>query len=122
MAPDSPHVESFVLRFVSDASESDVPLSHARASQESSSGAALPSRQERVTARGWRGIVVHIQSNAERTFTHFADAVAFIARYVPLGDVSFRRMKDEVSPAASSALARRDLNGARRGARAWGVS
>ncbi len=68
----SPRVESFVLRFVQDA------------------------QNERAN---WHAVVVHVQSNQEKNFTDFADAVAFIARYVPIGDFSFKaevgRMKAE---------------------------
>jgi len=60
----SPQVESFVLRFVRDVSDPD--------------------------ASAWRGVVVHVQSNTASNFTDFADAVAFIARYVPI-----EKMKDE---------------------------
>ena len=67
MPTDSPSVESFVLRFVQDAP---------------SNGAD--------SARQWHAVVVHVQTNEEKTFTDFADAVAFIARYVPI-----QRMKDE---------------------------
>ncbi|MDE3090657.1 MAG: hypothetical protein KGJ80_14880 [Chloroflexota bacterium] len=66
MSPDSPRVESFVLRFVQDA-PSDGAASH------------------------WHAVVVHVQTNDEKTFTDFADAVAFIARYVPVGDFVFSR-------------------------------
>jgi hypothetical protein len=62
-------VESFVLRFVHDAPEDRASTSH---------------------ARDWRGVVVHVQTNEEKTFTHIADAVAFIARYVPVGDFVFK--------------------------------
>lgn len=60
---ESPRVESFVLRFVQDA------------------------QNERAS---WHAVVVHVQSNEEKSFTDFADAVAFIARYVPIGDFVFR--------------------------------
>ncbi len=63
---DTPRIESFVLRFVADA-----PVS------EASSG-----------TRAWRVHVVHVQSNEEKSFANFAEAVAFLARYVPLGDFS----------------------------------
>jgi len=71
---ESPRVESFVLRFVHDASAQD--------------------------ASHWHAVVRHVQSNEEKSFTDFADAVAFIARYVPLGDFVFakderRRTNDE---------------------------
>lgn len=68
----SPRVESFVLRFVHDVAEE---------------GTAVP------TAHAWRGVVVHVQSNTEANFTEFADAVAFIARYVPL-DKTFFAIED----------------------------
>ena len=67
MPTESPRVESFVLRFVQDASEQG--------------------------ASSWHAVVLHVQSNEEKSFTDFADAVAFIARYVPLGDFVFK--KDE---------------------------
>ena len=68
MPTESPRVESFVLRFVQDASAQD--------------------------AAHWHAIVLHVQSNEEKSFTEFADAIAFIARYVPLGDFVFAT-KDE---------------------------
>lgn len=65
---DSPHVESFVLRFVQDASEND--------------------------ASNWHAVIVHVQTNEEKSFTDFADAVAFIARYVHVGNFVFRATAD----------------------------
>ena len=62
MPADSPRVESFVLRFVQDAPNDDA-----------------------MTAP-WHAVVVHVQTNEEKSFSDFADAVAFISRYVPLGD------------------------------------
>ena len=64
MPTDSPRVESFVLRFVQDAPETGASQLHV--------------------------VVVHVQTNEEKTFTDFADAVAFIARYVQIGDFSFK--------------------------------
>lgn len=64
MSATSPRVESFVLRFVQDAPENN--------------------------ASNWHAVIVHVQTNEEKTFTDFADAVAFIARYVPIGDFSFK--------------------------------
>lgn len=72
MPTDSPSVESFVLRFVQDAP---------------SNGAD--------SVRPWHAVVVHVQTNEEKTFTDFADAVAFIARYVQIGEVHFQSMKSE---------------------------
>jgi hypothetical protein len=31
-------------------------------------------------------MVVHVQSDENKSFLHLADAIAFIARYVPVGD------------------------------------
>ena len=54
-------VLSFVVRFVYD--------------EASPSDAARPP---------WRGLIRHIQSNTEQPFTQWAEAVAFIERYVAL--------------------------------------
>ncbi|MBI5300570.1 MAG: hypothetical protein HY868_00420 [Chloroflexi bacterium] len=67
MSFESPRVESFVLRFVHD----------------------TPDDGASPDAHAWRGVVVHVQSNTEINFTDFADAVAFIARYVPVGNFIF---------------------------------
>ncbi len=72
MSSETPRVESFVLRFVADAPDI---------------GASGP-------ARGWHGVVVHVQSNTERRFRTLADAIAFIARYVPVGDVIFQEDRE----------------------------
>jgi hypothetical protein len=63
----SPLVESFVMRFVQD----------------------MPAKDGPAPARGWRVHVVHVQTNEEKSFANFAEAVAFIARTVPIGDFSF---------------------------------
>jgi len=70
---DSPRVESFVLRFVNDAPENGV---------------------------SWHAVVVHVQTNEEKTFTDFADAVAFIARYVNVGEFVFQTTADRRSSTA----------------------
>lgn len=73
MPTESPRVESFVLRFVQDTPNDCASMS-------------------------WHAVIVHVQSNEEKSFTDFADAVAFIARYVPIGDFSFydrRAMTDD---------------------------
>ena len=57
-----------VLRFVQDASEHDVSR--------------------------WRAVVVHVQTSEEKTCADFADAVAFIARYVPIGNFVFAPTTD----------------------------
>lgn len=64
MSHASPRVESFVLRFVRDASFSE--------------------------ASNWHAVVLHVQTNEERICSDFADAVAFIARYVPIGGFIFK--------------------------------
>jgi len=51
---------SFVLRFVCD--------------EPAEESARLPPH--------WRGVIRHVQSDAERHFTHWTEAVAFIARYI----------------------------------------
>ncbi|MEW5721164.1 MAG: hypothetical protein AB1817_21240 [Chloroflexota bacterium] len=76
MSADSPRVESFVLRFVQDAPEK--------------------------RASNWHAVIVHVQSNEEKTCTDFADAVAFIARYVPLGNFVFPPTADDRPPTAES--------------------
>lgn len=65
---ETPRVESFVLRFVADA----------------------PALGVSADTRGWHGVVVHVQSDQEKHFTNLADAIAFIARYVPVGEIIFR--------------------------------
>ncbi len=75
MSSETPRVESFVLRFVTDAPE-----------------------QGAEPGQTWHGIVVHVQTNAEKSFTHLADAVAFIARYIPVGDFSFQDQDDVSEP------------------------
>ena len=54
------NVVSFVLRFVFE---------------EPPGGAARP-------IADWHGVIRHVQSDAERSFTRWADAVAFIEQYV----------------------------------------
>jgi hypothetical protein len=60
MATETPRVESFVLRFVEDVPDT------------------------------WHGVIVHVQTNEDQSFSDFADAVAFMARYVELGFVARR--------------------------------
>lgn len=74
MSSHTPRVESFVLRFIAD----------------------LPS-DGAESAQHWHGVVVHVQSNEEKTFTHFADAVAFIARHVP-GDFVIQEQDGKSEP------------------------
>ncbi len=64
---ETPRIESFVLRFVEDAPQ------------------AAAERQE----RSWHAVILHVQSKEEKSFADMADAVAFIARYVPVGEFAF---------------------------------
>lgn len=68
MVSETPRVESFILRFVNDVPENGIS--------------------------NWHAVVVHVQTNEEKTFTDFADAVAFISRYVQIGDFSFNTTED----------------------------
>ena len=63
----TPRVESFVLRFIEDSPCPEMPSA----------------------SRSWHGVILHVQTNEEKTFALFADAVAFMARYVPIGDFVF---------------------------------
>ena len=58
---------SFVLRFVADQPTDD---------SSGEMGAPPPST--------WRGVIRHVQSNKERHFSRWADAVAFISQFVPV--------------------------------------
>lgn len=58
------NLHSFVLRFVTDQPDGD---------HESASAA-------------WHGVVRHVQSDEERPFVHWSDAVAFIAQYIDLNN------------------------------------
>lgn len=68
-------ITSFMLRFVyeeeagSELSPTPVPIP----------GDGTP---EDESNPGWRGVVKHIQSGAEHHFTSFAEAEAFIKKYV----------------------------------------
>ena len=63
MSPET-NVVSFVLRFVYD---------------------EPPDRSAHLVA-GWHGVIRHVQSDAERPFTRWRDAVAFIEQYVHVGE------------------------------------
>ena len=66
MGPEA-NLVSFVLRFVSDQTTD-------------------PS-EAAVSASSWHGLIRHVQTNEERTFTRWTDAVAFISRYVDIDQV-----------------------------------
>ena len=59
-----PRVESFIVRFIENR-----PASGAKE--------GLPN---------WRGVIVHIQSNESKGFSRLADAIAFMSRYIRIGD------------------------------------
>ncbi len=56
------NLTSFVLRFVSDQPPDD------------------------ETAATWHGIIRHVQTNQERSFTRWTEAEAFIQQYIKLND------------------------------------
>lgn len=60
--PEETNVDSFVLRFV----------------RETSAG------ETKAQSPAWRGIIRHVQTNRERSFTRWADALTFISEYVDL--------------------------------------
>jgi len=66
--PPQTNVASFVLRFMQDRTDTDAPPTN------------------------WRGVVKHVQTNEEKHFTSFADAIEFIAGYVNL-DAPFDELK-----------------------------
>lgn len=67
-----PNLDSFVLRFV-------------RSGEPAQPGAA-PQYSHRPPENGapgsWHGVIRHVQSNRERVFSRWADAVAFISEFV----------------------------------------
>ncbi len=65
MPGETPRVESFVVRFVHDA----------------------PEERRAPGTPGWHGVIVHVQSNEERPFIKIADAVAFMSRFVGIGEL-----------------------------------
>lgn len=83
MPTDSPRVESFVLRFVQDMPNDGASFPNEPASPY---GSAIESDTNPRAGAGWHAVAVHVQTNEEKNFTDFADAIAFISRYVPLGD------------------------------------
>ncbi len=64
-----PNLDSFVLRFVRDG--------------EPTPCGPVP---QGAGAAGWHGVIRHVQSNRERAFSRWADAVAFICEYVDVQD------------------------------------
>ncbi len=69
MSSQAPRVESFIIRFIQD----------------------LPDDSAAPDAQAWRGVVIHVQTNEEKHFTHLADALAFMAKYAPVGDLNFKQ-------------------------------
>ncbi len=68
MASETLEVESFVMRFVRG--RNDPGAGH--------------------DGQDWHCVVLHVQTNEEKTFTRFADAVAFISRYIQIGEFEFK--------------------------------
>ena len=56
----SPQISSFVLRFVQDESKKSVAQS------------------------AYRGSIRHVQTDQELSFTHWADAILFMAQFIPI--------------------------------------
>lgn len=56
------NLTSFVLRFVSDQATDD------------------------QAAATWHGIIRHVQTNQERAFTRWTEAVAFVQQYIDLNE------------------------------------
>ncbi len=90
MSSETPRIESFVLRFVADAPREDAPSDAALLAYDPSSEAIDVGQPEPAPPHGWHGVVVHVQTNKEKHFSNFVDAVAFISRYVTVGDFVFR--------------------------------
>jgi hypothetical protein len=63
--PPQTNIVSFVLRFVQETKDT---------------------RPESPPA-GWHGVIKHVQTNEEQHFTHLADAISFMARYVDLQEL-----------------------------------
>lgn len=91
MASETPRVESFVLRFVQDAPDEGAPPHDLVASPP----VHLSTNPMRGARTNWHAVVVHVQTNEEKNFTDFADAVAFMSRYVPLGDFVLDATEDK---------------------------
>jgi hypothetical protein len=62
------NLTSFVLRFVFDQS------------LETTESAVAPIGQ------AWHGVIRHVQTNQERHFMRWAEAVAFVEQYIDLGE------------------------------------
>lgn len=62
------NLTSFVLRFVFD--------------QPSEMAMSTPA----PVAQAWHGVIRHVQTNQERHFTRWVEAVAFVEQYVDLGE------------------------------------
>ncbi len=75
-AAETPRIESFILRFIED----------------------IPEAGPESAGRSWHAVILHVQSKEEKTFANFADAVAFIARYVPVGEFAFPGREARVEP------------------------
>ncbi len=79
------NVVSFVLRFVQETADTKHPVDDADRSSglQHQNDTAINSSQA-----DWHGVIKHVQTDTKQYFTHIADALAFMARYVRLGDLS----------------------------------
>jgi hypothetical protein len=104
MSSETPRIESFVLRFVADspAGVAD-PIPGSPSFSPAASNLTPPALDEPVepvapSPARWHGVIVHVQTHEEKTFTSFADAIAFIERYVPVREVLLPKEDDKTIP------------------------
>jgi hypothetical protein len=91
-----PRIEAYVLRFVFD-SPNDESDAKAAVNDFPVSKAELGS-----ASAGWRGVIIRVQTNEEKPFANFAEALAFIARDVHLGDFIFPKRSSRHVPESNS--------------------
>jgi hypothetical protein len=80
-----PNLDSFVLRFV----RSGEPAQPAGAPKNS------PGGPESTAPGSWHGVIRHVQSNRERAFSRWADAVAFISEFVSVQETTIQQADDD---------------------------
>lgn len=83
MTSESPRIEAYVLRFVLDAPDG--------ASEAARLPTYSPEKPANPPTGHWHGVVIRVQTQEEKTFSNFADAVAFIARDIHIGDFVFHQ-------------------------------
>jgi hypothetical protein len=82
MSPET-EVVSFVLRFVYDAEGGTGPP---EAPPREPAGQPAEDEGAGAPRKSWYGLIRHVQTNEERRFAHWSEAVAFIERHVDLGE------------------------------------